>query len=102
MASESPLPDDIPEVASIRISVGLEESGTGTGYAVEGMSSEAAIGYLTTIADKLRAQVANSWEDAQSDKEFDVELHALCIECPSCGEEITIDPSDVFGEEDEE
>jgi len=75
----------------------MGEDGTGCAYEYDGLSPEAAIGYLTTVIDQLRDEVKERWEAARaSDFTFSVQL-----ECPECGEEINISNAE-YADDDEE
>lgn len=61
----SALPDDIPETGFILVSVGLDEGGIAMAYRYDGLSPEAAIGYLTTVTDLMRDEVRFAWHAAR-------------------------------------
>lgn len=63
------LPDHVPEMGYVLISVGMDEDGEGMAYEVEGISPEAAVGYLTVLTDLLRDQMRFQWYTAVSDDE---------------------------------
>jgi hypothetical protein len=100
MDSTSPLPDNVPEVASIRISIGLAEDGQGTGWSVDGMSDEAAIGYLTSITDLLRAKVAHAWRP--ENEEVIRALEDVIVECDSCGHHFPLTAENIISIDGEE
>lgn len=84
------LPDDVVEVGSVHIAVGMGEDGTGCAYEYDGLSPEAAIGYVTTVLDQLREEVRGRW-DAARDADVDFSIN---LECPECGEQIHISTDD--------
>lgn len=91
------LPDNVAEVASVHISVGMGEDGTGCAYEYDGLSPEAAIGYLTTVVDQLRQEVRDRWDSVRDDG---LAFH-INLECPECGEEIDITSSPDFEDDDD-
>lgn len=66
MTAEPYLPDDVTEVGSIHISIGMGKNGTGASFVTEGIAAEAAIGYLIAVTDQLREQVRDRWAGANS------------------------------------
>lgn len=63
------IPSDATVVGKIEIALVLSGDGIGTAYGVEGMTNEAAIGYLTIVTDRLREERSLQWDT-----------------CPGCGE----------------
>jgi hypothetical protein len=72
---DNPLPDDIPEIGYIVIQLGLDETGIVPAYDYDGVTPEAAVGYLTTFADMIReglkATYAIEWIDEEDEEEPD-------------------------------
>lgn len=68
----------------------MGEDGTGCAYEYDGLSPEAAIGYVTTVLDQLREEVRDRWETARN-ANFQFSVH---LECPECGEEIHVSTDD--------
>lgn len=79
MAALKDLPEDVTEIGAISISLFMGSDGIDYGYGMEGLSKEAALGYLQAVADRIRADCSMDW--SEGDEEF------LCIgpECPNCG-----------------
>lgn len=83
------LPKNVPEIGYIYISLGLDpDGGTSVGQTYEGMTIEAAIGYLIAYSDVLRRDNEASWNlvtaginsaedyelfDEESDEDYDEE-----------------------------
>lgn len=65
------LPDDVPEVGFVYISLGLDaEGGPAVAWDYDGVSIEAAIGHLIALSDILRDQNREDWEPLE-DLELD-------------------------------
>lgn len=62
------LPEGSQVVGRVEIVLYLEGDGVGTAYGLEGMSPEAAIGYLTVVSDRIREERRLNWDT-----------------CPGCG-----------------
>lgn len=92
--TENPnLPDNLTETGRITVRTMLGSEGTGTAFESEGVSTEAAIGYLTVVIDRLRDQAAANWDQ-------DTEPIIIELECPHCNETFVI--GDVEHEEGDE
>jgi len=91
MAALKSLPDDVTEVGAISISLFMGSEGLDYGYGIEGLSKEAALGYLQAVADNIRSDCAMDWDMGLAEH--------MCIgpECPNCG----FIPSEDAGGEDE-
>jgi hypothetical protein len=96
----SPLPDNVPEVGSIKISVGLSESGVGTGFALDGISPTEAIGHLEVLREVLKQREAMGFllsgddeDDDDGDERF---VKAFHVECPDCGSDLTYSPEELM------
>lgn len=90
--AENPLPDGTPEVASIRIAVGLDERGVGEGYSFEGMSRAEALGRLLSVTEAIKAEMRLDWEDhidADSDEDDEFDEDTVLAVCPHCDTPIT-------------
>lgn len=78
---EKLLPDDATIIGTVTIINYLDGEGElKTAYDVDGISDEAALGYMLTVSDRVREQIKYNWDT-----------------CPDCGR-----PWDEHGEEDEE
>lgn len=62
MAEYDALPESLIETGSINISLVMGREGQGTSYTYEGVSLDAAIGHLTVVLDRMRAEAAKQWE----------------------------------------
>ena len=51
-----------PVVGKIEIVLYMGDEGIGTAYGLEGVSTEAAIGYLTVVTDRLREERSFEWD----------------------------------------
>lgn len=91
MPAEPFLPDDVAEVASIHISVGMGEHGMGCSYNYEGLEPEAAMGYVMSVYDQLREEVLRRWAVAKGEE---WEIEPIHLTCPHCDEDIDISPED--------
>lgn len=68
------LPDEVPEIGYIYISLGLDaEGGITVGYDHDGMTDETAIGYLIAYSDVLRRENEISWMASTAGLEIDDE-----------------------------
>jgi hypothetical protein len=76
-------PPNAQQVGSIEIALYLTEDGTGTAYGLDGVTPEAAIGYLTIVTDRLREERSLQWDT-----------------CPGCG--LPYDECAERGEDDDE
>lgn len=63
------LPEDVAVTGTIQIAITLGAGGTGLSYGFDGITTEAAIGYLTVILDRLRQERSLQWDH-----------------CPGCGQ----------------
>lgn len=99
MTAASSFPDSVAEVASIHVSVGMDEYGTGCSYDLEGLSPESAIGYLTAVVDQLREEVRMRFEAARMEEYDAISVH---ITCPECGEDIDLTGSDDDDEDEDD
>lgn len=88
MPPKNPLPDNVPELASILISVGMDERGVGTGYTIDGMSDEEALGRLISIQEAIKAKLAHKWDDFDDDFEEGDEEEVILV-CPHCDTPVT-------------
>lgn len=75
----------------------MGEDGTGCAYEYDGLSPEAAIGYLTTVVDQLREEVRERWSSARDDEGLAFHIN---LECPECGEEIDIHAHPGYDDDD--
>lgn len=62
------LPPNTQPVGSIEITLTMGADGVGVAYGMEGVSPEAAIGYLTVVSDRIREERRLQWDT-----------------CPGCG-----------------
>ncbi len=67
------LPDHVPELGYVLISVGMDTDGEALGYEVEGISPEAALGYLTALSDLIRDEIRFGWYQSPVGDEEDEE-----------------------------
>jgi hypothetical protein len=66
------LPDDVPEVGYVYISLGLDANGgPATAWDYDGISIEAAIGHLIALSDVLRDQNREDWEPLEVEESHD-------------------------------
>jgi len=63
------IPDDAPQIGSIDIALWLNEHGVGISYELDGVSQEAAIGYLTVVVDRLRRACQDDWEEQEEEED---------------------------------
>lgn len=75
------VPEDAAQIASIEVGIYFTEHGEHVAYGLDGLSPEAAIGYLTVVQDRLREERSYQWNT-----------------CPGCGEPW----SDHFDDEDDD
>lgn len=61
----SALPDEVPETGYVLISVGIDEGGIAMAYNYDGLTPEAAIGYLTSVTDLIRDDIRFAWQAAR-------------------------------------
>lgn len=73
-------PPNASQIGSIEIGLFLSDDGISTAYGFEGMTKEAAIGYLVVVGDRMREERGLEWDT-----------------CPGCGE-----PWENHGNSDEE
>lgn len=76
MASLEGLPDDCTEIGSVAISVFTGPDGIGFAYGYEGLTPEAAVGYLTVTTDRLRNERAFDWGEDEDEGIEDGDGHA--------------------------
>jgi hypothetical protein len=62
MAALEDLPPDCTEIGSVAISVFTGPEGLGFAYGYDGLTPEAAIGYLVVTTDRLREERKYDWE----------------------------------------
>lgn len=81
---DSSLTDTAVETGRITIQIMLGQHGSGMAYDLEGLTPEAAIGYLVALTDRIRDNRRFSWDDGCGDpdcencnppEEPDDELH---------------------------
>lgn len=63
MNSLEDLPDDCTEIGNVLISVFTGPDGIGFAYGFQGLTPEAAIGYLIVTTDRLRNERGYEWDD---------------------------------------
>lgn len=61
MPEPDALPTELIETGSIHISVVMGADGMGTSYSYAGVGLDAAIGHLTVVLDRMRAEAAQQW-----------------------------------------
>lgn len=98
------LPEDVVETARITVVVGMAERGNGVWYEYNGLSPEAAEGYLRSVLRRIESESDRRWAppaaDVQDlmDEGFVLGVH---LDCPHCGEEIDIEADDDYEDDDE-
>lgn len=73
------LPDDVTALGTITVTLYMNDVGTSFGYLLDGMSREAALGYLIAVSDRIRDDIKYDWSDSGE------EHGCLGPECPACG-----------------
>lgn len=62
MPEPDALPTELIETGSIHISLVMGREGHGTSYTYQGVSLDSAIGHLTVVLDRMRAEAATEWQ----------------------------------------
>lgn len=63
------LPDDVPEIGYIYISLGLDaEGGTTVAWDYQGIPIGHAIGELIALSDVLRDEIRGAWDDTPNEE----------------------------------